>query len=85
MTTLTDRNKVVVKRTKQYISYLGLKNQIAMDPIPNSFKRRPRYYIDGDGVCRFSAFLWQMNKLDDAELAADIAQRVEAARHHFGV
>lgn len=82
---LIERNKIVEKRTKHYISYLGLKEQLAMDPISNSFKRRPRYYVDGDGVCRFSVFLWQLNKLDDDELATEIAARVTAARQHFGI
>lgn len=82
---LTERNKIVEKRTKCYISYLGLKGRLEMEPIPNSFKRRPRYYVDADGVFRFSAFLWQMNKLNDEELAEDIAIRVNAARHYFGI
>lgn len=54
-----------------------------MDPIPNSFKRRNHFTQKSDGTGVFTAFLWQMNKLSEQELAADIDSRIDEAAKHF--
>lgn len=82
---LTERNRFIEAKVDEYIFSLGLSGKLAMESIPNTFKRRPRFYVDSEGICRFSVFLWQLNKLEDDELTDEIQRRVDTARQHFGL
>lgn len=83
--TLTERNWQIEQYFKERITALGLDGVIEFDPIPNTAKQRPSFYRKADGTCVFTAFMWQLNKLDDEALAAAVDDRIQGAVRHFGL
>lgn len=82
---MAEQNEKIVKQVEQRIAQLGYQGKLEMDPIPNAFKRRNHFTQKQDGTGVFTAFLWQMNKLSESELAADIDARIDEAVRHFGL
>lgn len=80
---MTEQNKKIEKQVQKRIKQLGYAGKLEMDPIPNSFKRRNHFTQKADGTGVFTAFMWQMNKLSEKDLAADIDNRINEAAKHF--
>jgi len=80
---LKEQNKVVENEFSRCIEEYGLTGKLEMDPIPNICKRRQHYSIHEDGTCVFTAYMWQLNKLSDEELKAEVEVRVRTAAKYF--
>lgn len=80
---MAEKNQKVEMQVKNRIKQLGYEGRLEMDPISNSFKRRNHFTQKSDGTGVFTAFMWQMNKLSDSKLAADIDSRIYEAAKHF--
>lgn len=81
----TKRNAEIITEFDQFIADLGLAGRLELDPIPNTFKRRPHFYTRDDGVCCFTAYMWDLNGLDKADCTAEIHRRVDEAVRHFSL
>lgn len=79
---LQDRNKQITEDFNKEIKRRKLQDKLEFDPIPNTCKRRPHFY-QSNGMCVFTAFMWQLNKLSNAEAHAEIVARVDEAVKHF--
>ncbi len=80
---LTDQNKIVIKMINKELNKEGLTGKLAVEPVANTFTRRPRYFRYSDGIARFKVHLWDLNKLPENELKIEIEKRVAAAKKHF--
>lgn len=80
---MAEQNQKIVQQVEKRIKQLGYQGKLKMDPIPNCFKRRSHFTRKSDGTGVFTAFMWQMNKLSESELATDIDARIEEAARHF--
>lgn len=78
-------NAEIIAEFAQVIAAIGLKGRLELDPIPNTFKRRQHFYKGKDGVCYFTAFMWDINKLDKVGRTAEINRRVNEAVRYFGL
>ena len=61
---LRERNQIVIERFQERISSLGLEGRLEIYPIENTFTRRSHFMRGDNGTCFFTAFLWQLNKLN---------------------
>ena len=80
--TKKERNKIIVEKCKSLIIEYGLSRVLELFPIETPYTRRPSYWSK-DGKCFFSAFMWQLNELNDRELEIALKSRIEAAIKHF--
>ncbi|MGX8797706.1 hypothetical protein ACR6HW_16840 [Fusibacter sp. JL298sf-3] len=78
-----ERNEKIVDMINGKLEELGLENDLFLEPIPNTFKRRPRFGVYQDGTKRFAVQMWQLNELDDIALDREINKRINSAREHF--
>ena len=83
--TLTERNLQIEQYFKERIAATGFDGILEFDPIPNTAKQRPSFYRKADGICVFTGFMWQLNKLDDNALFAAIDARIQGAVRYFGL
>lgn len=82
---LLKRNEEIAHMFQVRIAEFGLGGKLEFDPIQNTFKRRNPYTKRADGVCVFTGFMWQMNKLSQDELMEEIDRRILNAANHFGL
>lgn len=80
---ITERNVQIVSMIENEIANVGLTGKLAVEPVANTFTRRPRYFSYADGMPRFKVHMWDVNKLSDEELKEEIKNRVEQAKAHF--
>ena len=80
-----EKNKMIVKLTRNKLTRLGLKGKLDIFPVENTFTRRPRYWSDSEGTALFKVHMWDLNCLSGDKLADAIDTRIEQARAHFGL
>ena len=80
-----EQNNIIINKINLKLSEKGIKDKLLFEPIENTFKVRPKFGVYKDGTQRFSAFLWQLNTLDDEELDLEIEFRIQEARNHFHI
>lgn len=86
MAKLKERNKEIERLVNAEISRRGLSGKLEVEPIDNTFTRRPRFFIGkSDGIPRFKILMWSVNKLDDESLEREVKRRVSEAQQHFGL
>lgn len=81
--TKTEKNKVIVDMFNDKLHRLGLEEELFIEPIPNTFKQRPRYGVYKDGTKRFAVQMWQLNELKGTFLEREIEKRINGARAYF--
>ena len=82
---LSEVNEEIIAEFARVIATNRFEGRLALDPIPNTLKRRQHYYKGKDGVCYFTAYLWDLNKLDKSGRTAEINRRVNEAARYFGL
>lgn len=60
-----ERNKEIIKRCTEIIKQMGVDRYLKMFPIETPYTRRPSFWKTEEGTCFFSAFMWQLNELND--------------------
>lgn len=80
-----ERNKEIIKRCTEIIKQMGVDRYLKMFPIETPYTRRPSFWKTEEGTCFFSAFMWQLNELNDREIELELRSRVKTAIKHFGL
>lgn len=75
-------NQIILKMNK-LIKAHGHEGKLLFWPISSPCERRPRYFITKDGRFAFTAFMWQLNSLDENALNNELAFRLELAEAYF--
>lgn len=75
-------NQIIIKMN-QLIKSRGYDDKLVFWPISSPCERRPRYFITKDGRFAFTAFMWQLNALDECSLDKELANRLELAEAYF--
>lgn len=83
--TKTEKNELIVEMFNKKLEQLGLQDDLFIEPIPNMFKKRPRYGVYKDGTKRFAVQMWELNELDEIALEHEIESRINDAREYFGL
>lgn len=80
-----EKNREIVAEIRGRLKDAGLEDVLDVFPVENSFTRRPRFWVDSDGVALFKVLMWDLNPLDKESLDAEIDRRIRAARRHFNL
>ncbi len=83
--TLQEKNALIEEMANKIAAISCPDAVLKIMPIENGCTRRPRHYQDSNAVCRFSVFMWQVNRLVGEELVAELNARIRAAVRHFGL
>lgn len=79
------RNRAIIADIRSRLKESGLDDVMDVFPVENTFTRRPRYWVDSDGVALFKVHMWNLNSLDKQSLDAEIDRRIREARRHFNL
>ena len=62
------RNRAIIADIRSRLKESGLDDVMDVFPVENTFTRRPRYWVDSDGVALFKVHMWNLNSLDKQSL-----------------
>lgn len=80
-----EKNSIIITEIRRKINEAGLAGKLDVFPVENTFLRRPRYWVDTEGVRLFKVLMWDLNSLDGETLEQEINSRITAARRYFGI
>lgn len=78
-----ERNLQIILKMNRLIEARGHEGKLVFWPISSPCERRPRYFTTKDGRFAFTAFMWQLNALDESSLDKELAYRLELAEAYF--
>ena len=79
---MKEKNKLIEKEIRKEIKNQGLSDLLDVYPVENTLTKRPRYWSEGD-LHLFKVHMWDLNKMDETELANEIKIRIDQAKKHF--